>query len=93
MADVAPGRPAAAGAGRGPDVLAVATEVITAIRKAKSQAKVSMRAEVASVTVAGPPALLSCVAAAEWDLRAAGRAGKVEQQAASGDGLRVTVTL
>jgi valyl-tRNA synthetase len=72
-------------------VLAVASEVIAAIRKAKSEAKVSMRADVASVQVAGPPAALDRVSLAEPDLRAAGRAARIE--CAAGDELRVTVQI
>lgn len=53
-------------------VAAVAT-VLTRVRGAKSQAKVSMRAEVAQVEVRGPQQLLDAVADAEGDLRAAGK--------------------
>jgi valyl-tRNA synthetase len=75
------------------EVLAAASEVIAAIRKAKSEAKVSMRTEVASVLLAGPARVLDRVALAEADLRAAGRATKIEQSGASADSLQVTVTL
>jgi valyl-tRNA synthetase len=74
-------------------VLAVASDVIAAIRKAKSEAKVSMRTEVASVQVAGPAALLERIALAEGDLRAAGRATEIEQRPADTGSLDVTVTL
>ncbi len=53
-------------------VSAVAT-ALAAVRGAKSQAKVSMRAEVARAEVTGPPALLAAVEAAAADLRAAGK--------------------
>ena len=53
-------------------VAAVAT-ALAGIRGAKSQAKVSMRAEVARVEVTGPSELLAAVAAAADDLRAAGK--------------------
>jgi valyl-tRNA synthetase len=53
-------------------VPAVAT-ALAGIRGAKSQAKVSMRAEVARAEVTGPPALLAAVEAASGDLRAAGK--------------------
>jgi len=79
--------------GAEPDVLAVASEVIAAIRKAKSEAKVSMRTEVARVTLAGPARVLDRVALAEADLRAAGRAVKIEQSGAAAGSLQVTVTL
>ena len=43
------------------------------LRKAKSEAKVGMRAEVPSMTLVGPDAALAQVRAAEADLRAAGK--------------------
>jgi len=46
---------------------------LAAVRKAKSEAKVGMRAEVPSMTLVGPEAALASVRAAESDLRAAGR--------------------
>ena len=75
-------------------VLAVASDVIAAIRKAKSEAKVSMRTEVSSVQVAGPAELLDRVSLAEGDLRAAGRTTKIEQRLADDTASAVvTVTL
>ena len=73
-------------------VLSVASDVIAAIRKAKSEAKVSMRTEVPCVQVAGPAALLGRVALAEGDLRAAGRAAKIDQDPGAAE-LEVTVIL
>ena len=52
--------------------------VLGAIRKAKSDAKVGMRAEVASATVAGPEDALARVRAGEDDPRAAGRVETLE---------------
>jgi valyl-tRNA synthetase len=75
------------------DVLSVASEVIAAVRKAKSEAKVSMRTEVAAVTVAAPAALLDLVRQAEEDLRAAGHISKIAHSATTTGDLRVTVTL
>ena len=46
---------------------------LAAVRKAKSEAKVGMRAEVPSMTLVGPDAALAHVRAAEADLRAAGK--------------------
>ena len=46
---------------------------LAVVRKAKSEAKVGMRAEVPSMTLVGPPASLDHVRAAEADLRAAGK--------------------
>jgi valyl-tRNA synthetase len=74
-------------------VLAVASDVIAAIRKAKSEAKVSMRTEVTSVQVSGPAALLDRVALAEGDLRAAGRTAKIEHLVTEAAGLQVAVSL
>ena len=73
------------------EVLTVAAEVIAAVRKAKSGAKLSMRTEVTAVRVAAPAVTLERVQAAEDDLRAAGRITKIERDAA--DELQVSVTL
>jgi valyl-tRNA synthetase len=79
--------------GADPEVLAVASEVIAATRKAKSEAKLSMRAEVASVQIAGPAPALERVALAEGDLRSAGRIARIERVATDSDTLRVTIAL
>ena len=63
----------AAGVGGDRSVLAAVGEALAGVRKAKSDAKVGMRAEVARVVLAGPPAWADLVRAAEADLRAAGR--------------------
>ncbi|GAA5080426.1 valyl-tRNA synthetase [Thermocatellispora tengchongensis] len=63
LADPAPG------AGD-PEVLAAVAEVLGRVRKAKSEAKLSMRAEVSRLTVTGPQA--DAVRAAQDDLCAAG---------------------
>jgi valyl-tRNA synthetase len=47
--------------------------VLAAVRKAKSEAKVGMRAEVPAMTLVGPDSALAHVREAEADLRAAGR--------------------
>ncbi|MFI1677678.1 valine--tRNA ligase [Streptomyces sp. NPDC020607] len=73
-------------------VLAVASEAIAGVRKAKSQARLSMRTEVAGATVTAPRAELDHFAAAEDDVRAAGRIGAVELREGEG-ALRVEVTL
>jgi valyl-tRNA synthetase len=56
-----------------PAMLAAVATALAAIRKAKSEAKVGMRAEVPSMTLVGPDLSLDRVRAAEADLRAAGR--------------------
>ncbi|MEV5976207.1 valine--tRNA ligase [Streptomyces sp. NPDC052114] len=68
-----------------PAVLATASEAIAAVRRAKSRAKLSMRAEVAKATVTAERAVLDRFAVAEGDLRAAGRIGAVELREAEGD--------
>ena len=63
----------AAGAGGDAAVLTAVGEALAGVRKAKSEAKVGMRAEVASLVLAGPPEWVARVQRAEADLRAAGR--------------------
>ncbi|KRF24468.1 valine--tRNA ligase [Phycicoccus sp. Soil803] len=64
---------AAAGDGGDPALLAAVGEALAGVRKAKSEAKVGMRAEVASIVLAGPGGWTDHVRLAETDLRAAGR--------------------
>ena len=64
--------------GGDPRTLSDTGAVLGAIRKAKSDAKVGMRAEVTSATVAGPEDALARVRAGENDLRAAGRVETLE---------------
>jgi valyl-tRNA synthetase len=56
-----------------PGMLAAVGAALATVRKSKSEAKLSMRAEVARITLAGPEALLDHVRAGEGDLRAAGK--------------------
>jgi valyl-tRNA synthetase len=69
VAALAPGADAA--------VLRDSSVVLAAVRKAKSEAKSSMRTEVATATVTGPQEALDRVALASDDLRAAGRVGEL----------------
>ncbi|HEX6247428.1 MAG TPA: valine--tRNA ligase [Nocardioidaceae bacterium] len=55
-----------------PAMLGAVAEVLTGIRGAKSQAKVKMRTELASVTVTGPAESIALAEQAAEDLRAAG---------------------
>jgi valyl-tRNA synthetase len=74
-----------------PEVFTVAAEVLGRVRKTKTEAKQSMRAEVASVTITGPAAVLERVRSAEADLRESGRIAEVVY--ADGADLTVDVTL
>ncbi|QIM21282.1 valine--tRNA ligase [Phycicoccus sp. HDW14] len=60
-------------AGGDPAVLAAVGAALAVVRKAKSEAKVGMRAEVPVATLVGPAGLLEHVRTGEADLRAAGR--------------------
>jgi len=65
-------------------VLADTAAVLAAVRKAKSEAKTSMRTEVTRATVTGPQRSLDRVAQAEGDLRAAGRIAELRYEATGG---------
>jgi valyl-tRNA synthetase len=69
----APGELAAAAADGDERVLHDTSVVLTAVRKAKSEAKTSMRTDVSAATVTGPQDALDRVALVADDLRAAGR--------------------
>ena len=66
----------------GPDGLEAASAAIGAIRRARSRAGISQRAEVARLTAAGPRQELDALAAVLGDVRAAGRVREVELVAA-----------
>ena len=84
--------PGAGGVVPGTDaVLEVSAEVLGLVRRAKTTAKRSMRAEVATLTVTDTPARLEALAAAEGDLREAG--GVRELVTVAGDEPGVTVEL
>jgi valyl-tRNA synthetase len=72
-------------------VLEVTSEVLGRIRHAKTAAKRSMRATVASLTVADTPERLAALLAAEGDLREAG--GVVSLTTVEAEELRVDVVL
>ncbi len=73
-------------------VLADTSVVLGALRKAKSEAKTSMRTEVASATVTGPAEALDRVRLAAADLQATGRVGELSFSP-SGDTLSAAVLL
>jgi valyl-tRNA synthetase len=81
-----PDRLRALAGGAGPDALTVAGEVIAQVRKAKSEAKLSMRAEVASVLVRADPDRLAVLAGVADDLRAAGRISSLDTTPDTEDG-------
>jgi len=58
-------------------VLGVASDLLTAVRRAKSDAKQSMRAEVASVAVTDTAERLAALSAAEGDVTDAGKVAKL----------------
>ena len=61
-----------------PGVFDAVSRILGEIRKAKSDAKVSMRAEVESASVTAAPALIEDARMAEADLVAAGRVGSID---------------
>ena len=81
----------AGGASADVDALGVAADVLQAVRRAKSEAKASMRTPVTSLVVRGPQDVLELFATAEDDLR---NAGVVEQvSTAAAEALEVDVVL
>ena len=61
----------------GSGVYAAAQHVLGAIRRQKTESKVSMRANVESLTVTGDEAFLALARAGEDDVRAAGSVAQV----------------
>jgi valyl-tRNA synthetase len=61
-----------------PSVLALTSEVLSSVRRAKSDAKASMRAEVASVSISAASDSLELIRQAEADLKAAARAAELD---------------
>jgi valyl-tRNA synthetase len=74
-----------------PALFEVAAQVLTEVRKAKTTAKRSLKAEVESVVVTGPADDLAAVRAAEADIRDAGRVAAASY--VEGPELAVEVTL
>ncbi|MGY2078560.1 valine--tRNA ligase [Modestobacter sp. SYSU DS0657] len=78
--------------GGDPAVVTAAAEVLSAVRKAKSDAKASMRADVATTTVTAPAARVAAIEAARADLADAGRIAELSIVPGEGP-LRVDVVL
>ena len=74
-----------------PDCLSVAAEVLQAVRRAKSEAKASMRTPVTVLTVTAPQDVAELFALVEEDLRNAGVVEQVVRE--HGPGLAVAVEL
>ncbi len=73
--------------------LEVAGQVLSAVRRAKTRARRSMRASVARVVVRDTPRRLAALALAEADLRAAGAIAVLERSAAAGLDVEVDLGL
>ncbi|QNG38056.1 valine--tRNA ligase [Geodermatophilaceae bacterium NBWT11] len=67
-----------------PELVTVAAEALAAVRKAKSEAKVSMRAPVQTAVVHAPPAQVALVEAVRRDLVAAGIIAELTVSAGDG---------
>jgi valyl-tRNA synthetase len=74
------------------ELILAASEVLSAIRKAKSEAKLSMKAEVERVFVEGPAACLELLKIAESDLCDAGQVKQFEMSEAPAFGVRVELS-
>jgi valyl-tRNA synthetase len=72
-----------------PAILTVAGGVLGALRKAKSEAKVSMRTEITSATVGVPAELSAAAVAAKGDIMAAGRTAELTLAASATDAIEL----
>jgi valyl-tRNA synthetase len=79
--------------GGDPATLATAAQILSGIRGAKSNAKLSQKTEVTSVTVTGPQSALDAAQLALGDLRAAGNVTGEFTFTAAGGELAVDATL
>ncbi|MER7396047.1 valine--tRNA ligase [Streptomyces sp. NPDC000151] len=78
--------------GTDPALLDTAAEVLTAVRRAKSAAKVSMRTTVTGAVITGPSTALEAFTLVAADVRAAGRIARTEERPGPAP-LTVDVTL
>jgi valyl-tRNA synthetase len=83
--------PTPTGSASDPDTLDTVSEVLTRVRRAKTEAKVSQRAEVAHIDVVLPPERQAAFDLALADLREAGSIASVTTR--PGDAVTVAVTL
>jgi valyl-tRNA synthetase len=74
-------------------LLKVMGDALSQVRRAKSEAQVSMRTDVASAVVSGLPEDLDLLSTAADDLRSAGRIAELRFEPGAGPDLQVTVTL
>jgi valyl-tRNA synthetase len=74
-------------------LLALIGDALSQVRKAKSEAQVSMRADVASTVIAGAEDDLSLLSTAADDLRSAGRIADLSFEPSADGTLSVAVTL
>ncbi len=74
-------------------LLALVGDALSQVRKAKSEAKLSMRTDVARAVISGTTDDLTVLATAADDLRSAGRIADLELDDSGGPQLAVTVTL
>ncbi|WP_197523391.1 valine--tRNA ligase [Actinokineospora pegani] len=82
-----------AGAGQGDELMALASTVISAVRKAKSDSKRSMRVPVETVVIRGRQATVDAIARIQADLATAGNVASLTLEAADVDALDIAVTL
>jgi valyl-tRNA synthetase len=76
-----------------PLIFGIARDAIAVVRKAKSDAKVSMRTEVTNVTATGSADDLDRFSLIAADLRGAGRINELHQDPSTEEGLQLTVTI
>jgi valyl-tRNA synthetase len=69
-------------------LLTTSADVLMGIRKAKSDQKLSMKAEITSLTISAPKAILEMIALIEQDLKAVGKIHKIDYQV--GDELAIS---
>ncbi|OKJ13542.1 valine--tRNA ligase [Kitasatospora sp. CB01950] len=74
-------------------LLDLASEAIAAVRKAKSAARLSMRADVATLTAHGPSPLLAALRQVAPDVRSAGRVGELTLEESDAEALTYEIAL